>query len=156
MPAEYRWAATSAPQPSGASPKFMVRALRDPDGANLDRIQIIKGWLDGAGNTHERIYDIACADRAIVDGACATAVGDTVNVEDASYTNTIGDAVLGAYWEDPDFDPSQKAFYHSCRTHLPLQKAAPEQRTVQSPSMGRVIAVPKVGGLHHYYTRLVA
>jgi hypothetical protein len=108
--------------PSGASPKFMVRALRDPDGANLDRIQIIKGWLDGAGDTHERIYDIACADRAIVDGACATAVGDTVNVEDASYTNTIGDAALGAYWEDPDFDPSQKAFYYVRVLEIPTPR----------------------------------
>jgi len=98
--------------PEGASPKFMVRALRDPDGANLDRIQIIKGWLDASGNAQERIHDVACAGREIVDGACDGAVGNTVNVEDASYTNTIGQAVLGAYWEDSDFDPSQRAFYY--------------------------------------------
>jgi hypothetical protein len=87
-------------------------ALRDPDGANLDRIQVIKGWLDGEGNTHEQIYDIACADRGIVDGACDGDVGSTVNVQEATYTNTIGDAALAGHWEDPDFDPSQKAFYY--------------------------------------------
>jgi hypothetical protein len=100
------------PGPQGASPTFMVRALRDPDGPNLDRIQIIKGWLDANGETQEQIYDVACADRDIVDGACAGDVGNTVDVESATYTNDIGRAVLGGYWEDPDFDPSQHAFYY--------------------------------------------
>ncbi|MFN2120599.1 MAG: DUF3604 domain-containing protein [Anaerolineales bacterium] len=100
------------PGPRGEAPKFMVRALRDPDGANLDRIQVIKGWLDDEGESQEQIWDIACAGRDIVRGACNGAVGGTVDVEDASYTNTIGRAVLGGYWEDPDFDPDQKAFYY--------------------------------------------
>ena len=70
----------------------MIRALRDPDNANLDRVQIIKGWLDANGETHERIYDAACSDdRAILDRRCERPVGNTVDVEDASYTNTIGD-----------------------------------------------------------------
>ena len=100
------------PGPQGESPKFMVRALRDPDGPNLDRIQVIKGWIDGSGETQERIYDIACADRDIVAGACDGDVGNTVDVENATYTNDIGRAVLGGYWEDPEFDPSQRAFYY--------------------------------------------
>jgi len=100
--------------PDGHAPKFMVRALRDPDGANLDRIQIIKGWLNEDGKSEEKIYDIAVSDgrEIAADGRCKTPVGDTVNVEKATFTNTIGDAMLAAYWEDPDFDPAQNAFYY--------------------------------------------
>jgi hypothetical protein len=100
--------------PKGAAPHFMVRALRDPDGANLDRIQMVKGWVDKDGKSQEKIYDIAVSDGREIgpNGRCTEPVGDTVDVEDASYTNTIGDAVLGAWWEDPDFDPTQLAFYY--------------------------------------------
>ena len=100
--------------PEGGAPRFMVRALRDPDGANLDRVQIVKGWLDATGELQERIYDIAVSDgREIGDDGCATSeVGSTVDVTSATYTKTIGDALLGAYWEDPDFDPSLRAFYY--------------------------------------------
>ena len=99
--------------PAGKSPTFMVHALRDPNNAYLDRVQIIKGWLEG-NKSKERVYDVAVSDgRAIgSDGRCKTPVGSTVNIEDASYTNTIGDPLLTAYWEDPDFDPKQKAFYY--------------------------------------------
>ncbi|MEJ2322897.1 MAG: DUF3604 domain-containing protein, partial [Gammaproteobacteria bacterium] len=98
----------------GKAPRFMVRALRDPDGANLDRVQIVKGWLDKDGKSHEKIYDIAVSDGREIgaDGRCKTPVGDTVDLENASFTNTIGDAVMAAYWEDPDFDPAQSAFYY--------------------------------------------
>jgi len=99
--------------PSDKAPTFMVRALRDPDNANLDRIQIVKGWLNDNGESEERIYDVVCSDdRAIVDRRCNRPVGNTVEVADASYTNTIGDPLLTAYWEDPDFDPDQRAFYY--------------------------------------------
>ncbi len=99
--------------PRGKAPSFMIRALRDPDNANLDRVQVIKGWLDNKGKTHERIYDVACSDdRKIVKRRCNKPVGSTVNVADASYTNTIGDPLLTAYWKDPDFNPKQKAFYY--------------------------------------------
>jgi hypothetical protein len=100
--------------PDGTNPKFMVRALRDPDGANLDRIQIIKGWVDADGESHERIFDVAVSDGRTIDadGRCKTPVGDTVDVPNASFTNTIGDAVLAGYWEDPTFDPNLLAFYY--------------------------------------------
>jgi hypothetical protein len=100
--------------PDGAAPRFMVRALRDPDGANLDRIQIVKGWVDESGKAQERIFDIAVSDGREIDkdGRCTTPVGDTVDVANATFTNTIGDAVLAAYWEDPTFDPKQDAFYY--------------------------------------------
>ena len=103
---------TSAP--SGAAPTFMVRALRDPDGANLDRVQIIKGWLDASGETHERIYDVAVSDGRTIgsDGRCRTPVGSTVDVDNATYTNSIGDALLMAHWTDPDFDLNERAFYY--------------------------------------------
>jgi hypothetical protein len=98
--------------PAGSKPSFMIRALRDPDNANLDRVQVIKGWLDGK-ETHERIYDVACSDgRAIVNRRCEKPVGSTVDVANASYTNTIGDPLLTAHWVDPDFDPDQQAFYY--------------------------------------------
>jgi hypothetical protein len=99
--------------PKGKAPHLMVQALRDLDGANLDRVQIIKGWLDAKGDTHERIYDVACSDdRSIKKRRCKKAVGNTVNVKNATYTNTIGDAFLSAHWEDPDFDSAQRAFYY--------------------------------------------
>lgn len=105
--------------PEGTSPRFMVRALRDPDGANLDRIQIIKGWIDGNGDLHEQIYDVACADREIVENACDGDVGNTVELTTATYTNAIGRAVLGGWWEDPEFDPSQRAFYYARVIQIP-------------------------------------
>jgi Protein of unknown function (DUF3604) len=110
--------------PKGAAPTFMVRALRDPDGANLDRIQVIKGWLDAKGKTQERIYDVAVSgDRKIgADGRCKEPVGNTVDVENATYTNDIGSAVLAAYWKDPDFDPSLKAFYYVRVIEIPTPR----------------------------------
>ncbi len=100
--------------PRGKAPTFMIRALRDPDNANLDRVQIIKGWLDAKGETQERIYDVAVSDGRKIgpNGRAATPVGTTVDVANASYTNTIGDPLLTAHWVDPDFDPKQRAFYY--------------------------------------------
>jgi hypothetical protein len=102
--------------PSGKAPSFLIRALRDPDNANLDRVQIIKGWLDKDGKTHERIYDVACSDgrriKRLGKRRCIRRVGSTVDIANASYTNTIGDPLLTAHWVDPDFDPKQRAFYY--------------------------------------------
>jgi hypothetical protein len=113
---------TSAP--AGAAPTFMVRALRDPDGANLDRVQIIKGWLGADGETQERIYDVAVSDGRTIgsDGRSRTPVGNTVDVADASYTNSIGDALLMAHWRDPDFDPDQRAFYYVRVIQIPTPR----------------------------------
>ncbi len=110
--------------PAGKSPTIMVRALRDPDGANLDRVQVIKGWLDSNGEMHERVYDIAVSDgRAIgSDGRARESVGSTIDIADASYTNTIGDALLMAHWVDPDFDPGQRAFYYVRVIEIPTPR----------------------------------
>ena len=88
--------------------------MRDPDGANLDRIQVIKGWLDKDGKIHERIFDVAVSDGRKIneDGVCSTPVGSTVDVPNATYTNTIGDALLFTWWQDPDFDPTERTFYY--------------------------------------------
>jgi hypothetical protein len=107
----------------GQVPNFMVRALRDADGANLDCIQVIKGWLDSRGEVHERIYDVACSDdRAIVERRCERPVGNTVDVADASYTNMIGDPFLAAHWTDPDFDPKLRAFYYVRVIEIPTPR----------------------------------
>ena len=99
--------------PAGTAPSFMIRALRDPDNANLDRVQVIKGWLDASGEPRERIYDVACSDgRTIVNRRCDAEVGSTVDLSEPSYTNTIGDPLLTAHWVDPDFDATQRAFYY--------------------------------------------
>ncbi|THD65692.1 DUF3604 domain-containing protein [Robertkochia marina] len=110
--------------PSGEAPKFMVRALRDPDGANLDRIQMIKGWMDAQGELQERVYDIAVSDGRKIssDGKANKAVGNTVDVKNASYTNSIGDPLLTAYWTDPDFDPSLRAFYYVRVLEIPTPR----------------------------------
>jgi hypothetical protein len=110
--------------PKGKAPAIMVRALRDPDGANLDRIQIIKGWLDAKGKTHERIYDVAVSDGRKIgaDGRVKEQVGNTVDLATATYTNTIGAAVLGAHWVDPDFDPKQHAFYYVRVLEIPTPR----------------------------------
>ena len=99
--------------PKGKAPTFMAIALRDPIGANLDRVQIIKGWLDAAGKTHEKVYDVAWSGGRKPDAnGKLPPVGNTVDVAAANWTNTIGTAELAAVWTDPDFDPAQKAFYY--------------------------------------------
>jgi hypothetical protein len=104
-----------ASMPDGKkAPTFMVGAMKDPWSGNLDRVQIIKGWIDKDGERQERIYDVAVSDGRTIDadGRCRTPVGDTVDVKDASYLNNIGDAELRAFWTDPDFDPRLQAFYY--------------------------------------------
>ncbi|MDJ0848903.1 MAG: DUF3604 domain-containing protein [Myxococcota bacterium] len=110
--------------PSGKAPRFLIRALRDPDWANLDRVQVIKGWLDAQGKTQERIYDVAVTDGRKIgsDGRCKTPVGSTVDVEKATFTNRIGEATLSAYWTDPDFDPKESAFYYVRVLEIPTPR----------------------------------
>ena len=110
--------------PRGKAPTFMIRTLRDVDGANLDRVQIVKGWLDENGETHERVYDVSVSDGRQIgpDGRCKTPVGSTVDVADASYTNTIGNVFLAAHWVDPDFDQDEGAFYYVRVIEIPTPR----------------------------------
>ena len=109
---------------AGQSPTFLVAALKDAMSGNLDRIQIIKGWVGSDGKAGERVYDVAVSDgRAIdADGRCGTPVGNTVNVAQATWTNTIGAPELIAVWTDPDFDPRQHAFYYVRVIEIPTPR----------------------------------
>ena len=98
--------------------------MRDPDWANLDRIQVIKGWLDDDGDTHERIYDVAVSDGREIgeDGRAREPVGNTVDIKKATFSNTIGEAMMTAYWQDPDFDPEESAFYYVRVLEIPTPR----------------------------------
>jgi hypothetical protein len=107
----------------GGAPTFLVYTMRDPMGANLDRVQIIKGWLDAEGEQHEHVYDVVWSgDRQLGKDGQLPAVGSTVNLELASWTNTIGAAELGAVWQDPDFNPRQRAFYYARVLEIPTPR----------------------------------
>jgi hypothetical protein len=111
-------------QPKAASaPTFMMFALRDPLGANLDRIQIVKGWLEKEGATREKVYDVAWSSgREIGPDGVLPPVGNTVDVKNANWTNTIGASELGTVWTDPDFDPTQNAFYYARVIEIPTPR----------------------------------
>jgi len=104
------------------SPSFMVIALRDPIGANLDRIQIVKGWYEGE-NMHEKVYDVVWSGerKPGADGKLP-AVGNTVNVANASWSNSIGSSELGTVWSDPDFNPAHQAFYYARVLEIPTPR----------------------------------
>jgi hypothetical protein len=106
------------------APSFMVSALRDPQSANIDRIQIIKGWMDKKGELHDRVYDLAVSDDRKIDknGVCKEAVGNTVDIETATWSNSIGDAQLATVWTDPDFDSTESAFYYVRVLEIPTPR----------------------------------
>jgi hypothetical protein len=112
------------PGTGNGAPNFMVYALRDPIGGNLDRVQIIKGWMDENGETHEKVYDVVVSDGRKIgkNGRCKTPVGNTVDAKTANFTNTIGASELGTVWTDPDFDPGQKAFYYARVIEIPTPR----------------------------------
>lgn len=111
-------------QPGAGAPEFLLHALKDPDGANLDRLQIIKGWLNADGSTSERVYDVALSNGRQVDPLTGKAedLRSTVNVEQASYTNRLGAVSFSALWKDPDFSPQQTAFYYARVIEIPTPR----------------------------------
>jgi hypothetical protein len=112
----------AAPQ-AGATPSFIVAAMRDPDGANLDRIQVVKGWLDATGVAQEKVFDVAWSgDRRKNRQGKLPAVGDTVDLSVPTWTNTIGAAELSVHWTDPEFDPAFKAFYYVRVLEIPTPR----------------------------------
>jgi hypothetical protein len=109
--------------PQGKVPTFLVAALKDPISGNLDRYQIVKGWLDDKGETHEQVYDVAWGgDRKPGPDGKVPSVGSTVDVENATWKNTIGAPELIAVWKDPDFDPKQEAFYYGRVIEIPTPR----------------------------------
>ena len=113
----------AAPAPGAGAPRFLVYAQRDPMGANLDRVQVIKGWLDARGKPREKVYDVAWSDgRKPGANGKLPAVGDTVDLAIPSWTNTIGAAELGSVWTDPEFDPKLRAFYYARVIEIPTPR----------------------------------
>lgn len=108
----------------GAAPSFLIAALKDPLSGNLDRIQIVKGWMDSGGKLHERVYDVAVSDGRKIgaDGRCKTPVGNTVDVKRATWKNTIGASELITVWKDPDFDPPNRAVYYARIIEIPTPR----------------------------------
>ena len=109
--------------PAGKSPTFLVGAMKDPLSGNLDRIQIVKGWIDAKGVRQEKVYDVAWSDnrKPGADGKLP-AVGNTVDVANATWTNTIGASELITAWKDPDFDPKLRAVYYARVIEIPTPR----------------------------------
>ena len=101
------------------APVFMVAALKDPWSGNLDRIQIVKGWVDSNRKRREKVFDVACADRELRKDKCAGPIGSTVDEKRATYLNNIGNAELRAVWTDPEFDAGQPAVYYARVLEIP-------------------------------------
>jgi Protein of unknown function (DUF3604) len=109
--------------PAGKAPTFLAAALKDPIGANLDRIQIVKGWLDAKDELHERVFDVAWSGAREPDPAGKLpSVGSTVDVENVTWTNSIGAPELSTVWKDPDFDPAERAFYYARVIEIPTPR----------------------------------
>jgi hypothetical protein len=130
--------------PAGKAPSFIVAALKDPIGANLDRVQIVKGWLDAGGETHEQVYDVAWGgDRKPGPGGKVPSVGSTVDVANATWTNTIGASELITVWQDPQFDARQRAFYYVRVIEIPTPRwtAYDAKRFGNQPLVGTAMTV---------------
>jgi hypothetical protein len=109
--------------PAGKSPTFLVAAMKDPIGANLDRVQVVKGWMDAKGELQEKVYDVAWSgDRKPDANGKLPSVGSTVDIENATWTNTIGAPELIAVWKDPNFDAKQRAFYYTRVIEIPTPR----------------------------------
>ena len=109
--------------PGSHAPTFLISALKDPHGANLDRVQVVKGWRTSTGELKESVYDVAWSgDRRIRDNKLIDEVGSTVNLETAIYTNTIGSVQLSTAWEDTEFNPDEQAFYYVRVLQIPTPR----------------------------------
>jgi hypothetical protein len=109
--------------PEDEAPKFLMYAVKDPAGANLDRMQIVKGWVDAGGQAHEKVYDVALAGtRQYDEQGRALPIASTVDLATGKYSNVFGAPSLSAYWEDPDFDRAQRAFYYLRVVQIPTPR----------------------------------
>jgi hypothetical protein len=140
------------PAPTSTAPRFLVWAQRDPEGANLDRLQIVKGWVTADGESRERVFDVAWSGDRVQDPTTGAlpAVGSSVDLATASYTNTLGEPVLQTLWTDPAFDSQRPAFYYARVIEIPtprwstfdaqtLQTASPSPGTLQERAVTSAI-----------------
>lgn len=111
-------------KPGKGAPKFIISALKDPKGANLDRVQMVKGWVDASGKLHEKIFNVVWSDpaRRKLVGEKLLPVGDTVDLKTATYKNSIGAAELRTVWADPEFDPKIRSFYYLRVMEIPTPR----------------------------------
>ena len=142
------------PDQNSVGPQFLLWAASDPEGANLDRLQIIKGWVDADGQSHEAIFDVALSDdRNVGKDGRVKPVGNTVDVATATYNNSIGTPQLQAFWSDPAFDPEQEAFYYARAIEIPTPRwstfdamrlgvEAPEPTSIQERAISSAIWYP--------------
>lgn len=119
--------------PAGKAPSFLIQAVKDPEDANLDRVQVVKGWLDTEGNSHEKVYNVALSDGREDLGKDTRPVGNTVDLETGHYSNSIGDEELVTVWQDPEFDASQRAFYYLRVLQIPT----PRHTMLDAVALGR-------------------
>ena len=111
------------PSAGSAAPSFMVWALSDPDGARLDRIQVVKGWLDASGESHEKVFDVLCSDgRPVRGNRCTTELASTVDIGSAAWSDTVGAAELRTVWSDREFNPGEAAFYYLRAIEIPTPR----------------------------------
>ena len=109
--------------PNGKAPSFLLHAVKDPKDANLDRVQIVKGWLDAQGNSQEKVFDVVWSNnRKVGSNGKLPPVGNTVDLKTGLYTNSIGASQLSTVWKDPEFDVSQKAFYYARVLQIPTPR----------------------------------
>lgn len=108
--------------PKGKAPGLLVLAAKDPIDANLDRIQVVKAWLDEDDRAHEKVFNVAASDDRKINNNALASVGNTVDVEAASYTNTIGSAQLATVWQDPEFNPDRQALYYVRVLQIPTPR----------------------------------
>jgi hypothetical protein len=127
----------------GVGPSFMVVAMKEPDGANLDRIQIVKGWLNTDGGTSEQVFDVVWSgDRSPGSNSKLPSVGNTVDLETARFTNDIGAVELAAVWRDPQFNPNLPAFYYARVLQIPTPRHAQFDALalgMETPSLGAAV-----------------
>ncbi len=124
-----------APARGDSAPRFLICAAKDPVGANLERVQVVKAWLDGNGEARERVYDVAVSDgrQPAGDGSMLQPLASTVDVKSGRYMNSVGAAQLAAVWQDPDFDRAQQALYYA----RVLEIATPRWTTIEAAFYGR-------------------
>ncbi len=111
-------------KPGSGRPSFLISALKDPEGANLDRVQVVKGWVDASGKLQEKVFDVVWSspDKRSLTGGKLTPVGDTVDIAKASYSNSIGAPELRTVWSDPEFNAAQRAFYYVRVLEIPTPR----------------------------------